>query len=193
MIKLQAAQRLLADAHWWDALDEEQQKEYLKEHPDSRYSEHPTTHGPSETPKHPETPGQSGEPVKPKPVTPETDPDKPETVPNKKPPKKDKDDSLIRHLLSKGGALKKKAKEKLGEGGKGALTRLIDPFEMTDVGKKGVLPKSPFKSKEEKIKDLQDKLSKLQKRKKGFGKNVPQNLLDDIAKLSEKLEKLQEE
>lgn len=38
MIKLQAAQCLAATAEWWAALDEEQKKEYIEEHPDSKYA-----------------------------------------------------------------------------------------------------------------------------------------------------------
>jgi hypothetical protein len=211
MIKLQAAQRLVAAEDWWDALDAEQKKEYIKEHPDSKYAKDHVdkaenkslTKGPKAPPpvlkepsalEHPDyLDDKEGEDAK------GDKEDKEEPVKpaqEKKPTPKSKDeDRLIRYLLHKGGeAGKKKAKELLKKGGHEALRRLIDPFEMTDIGKKGELPELPFrfKSKGGKIKDLQGKLTKLRKQQKGFGKNVPEHLKKQIKDLSDKLEQLQD-
>jgi hypothetical protein len=118
------------------------------------------------------------------------------TKPKKKKWNPDEEKSLTKYLLHKGGqAAKKKAKELVKKGGHEMIRRLLDPLELTDIGKKGELPELPFKfkSKEGKIKDLQGKRAKLRKQMKGYGKNVPQKLKDQMKELSDKLEGLQED
>jgi hypothetical protein len=217
MIKLHAASRLLAN--WWDALDEDQKEEYIEEHPDSKYAMGYDGED-EDTPKHKPKPRSLKEGPKPPPkvlktpkallegpnaVAPEDDDDsyfedaeKPEetTKPKKKKWNADEERSLTKYLLHKGGdAAKKKAKELVKKGGHEMIRRLLDPLELTDIGKKGELPELPFKfkSKEGKIKDLQGKRAKLRKQMKGYGKNVPQKLKDQMKELSDKLEGLQED
>jgi hypothetical protein len=212
MIKLQAASRLLAN--WWDALDEDQKEEYIEEHPDSKYAmgydgeddkESPAKSKPRSLKEGPKSPPKVLKTPKalldgPKAVAPEDDSyfedaEKPEE-PKKKKWNPDEEKSLTKYLLHKGGdAAKKKAKELVKKGGHEMIRRLLDPLELTDIGKKGELPELPFKfkSKEGKIKDLQGKRAKLRKQMKGYGKNVPQKLKDQMKELSDKLEGLQED
>ena len=196
MIKLQAAQRLMA-THWWDALDAEQKKEYIKEHPDSKYAKESTKD--SVEPKEPEDDDsffEDDEPKKPEKKPESKDPKKPGTKPDpKKPgtkPDPEHDESLTRHLVKKG---EKKGKDVFKEGGHEILRRLIDPMSLTDVGKKGELPELPsiFKSRKGKAEDLRKKLTKLRKQQKGFGKNVPEHLKKQVRDLSSKLEELEED
>jgi hypothetical protein len=126
----------------------------------------------------------------------EKKPAKPEA---KKPKKKGWDENaetnLLKYLLHKSGrGVKKGLKKGLEKGGKEALRRLIDPMALTDVGKKGTLPELPFrfKSKKDKVKTLKDQLSKLNKKRKGFGDNVPSTLDAQIKVLKEKLKALEE-
>jgi hypothetical protein len=202
MIKLQAASRLLAN--WWDALDEDQKEEYIEEHPDSKYAMGYDGED-DDTSKH--KPKKLKDGLKPPPKTLKTpkallegpsgeDEDSDDTTKPKPKKNPDEEKSLTKYLLHKGGdAAKKKAKELVKKGGHEVIRRLLDPLELTDIGKKGELPELPFKfkSKEGKIKDLQGKRTKLRKEMKGYGKNVPQKLKDQMKELSDKLEGLQED
>src|SRR5271168_414646 len=154
-IKLEAAARLTATS-WWDALDTDQKKEYISEHPDSKYAKQGTGGGPADKPKPLENGLKAPGPLKEPPALEEGPgkvPDSPdETEEDVKPakkekPKKSKEDSLTHFLLEKGkGALSDLGHKALEKSKKGILHRLIDPMGLThpkEVGpKKSKAPKS---------------------------------------------------
>ena len=152
MIKLQAAQRLSAATHWWDALSEEQRRQYVKEHPDSEYAEDYRQETKVKTePKGWPYPKVKQEVKKKAPVKPKVEP-KPKAEPKPKPkvkPQEDDEVTLIRHLLKQGDKdSEKKVKNLLKKGGHELLKRLLLTPEKKPVSRKpATVPKSKSEPK----------------------------------------------
>jgi len=146
-MKLEAATRLTA-TDWWDALDADQKKAYISEHPNSEHAKEGVG---AEEPKDDPKPLSDGlkapGPLKEPPALeegPGEEEPKEKPAPKKKP--KSKDDSLTHFLYEKGkGALKDVGHKALEKSKKGILHRLIDPMGLTHPKEVG-----PSKSKEPK-------------------------------------------
>jgi len=194
-MKLEAATRLTA-TDWWDALDADQKKAYISEHPNSEHAKEGVG---AEEPKDDPKPLSDGlkapGPLKEPPTLeegPVEEEPKEKPAPKKKP--KSKDDSLTHFLYEKGkGKLKDLGHTALEKSKKGILHRLIDPMGLThpkEVGPRS--KKKPAAKVTPKVKKMQDELTKLKTQQKGFGKNVPQKLKEQIKVLTDKLEELED-